>query len=849
MKMKANKKVSSLPLAFAMALSITACGSQAVETTQSVEPTGSTQSAETTESTVPVSSGIQAQELGSGNPKWTETKTSDGWMEVTNEGGVTLGYSPDSGLSLIQVDGFAFKDLNGNGELDVYEDWRNDDATRARDLADKLSVEEMIPLFLHGGWMSFGATIDGTDLEYIEAGGRAGVTRSAANTGNTGMAVEWTNALQALCEGTGNWGIPATVSVDPCNISNTIDQLSLASTFDPDVAFELGVAHGKMYRAVGITMLLGPQIDIVTTPVLARTSGTYGEDPALSRDIADAYISGLQSTWADDGTDLGWGSDSVYAIAKHFVGAGAAEGGRNDHGDTGKYDVFPGENFAAHLIPFADGAFNLTRSITGTAGCMPNYAISYSRDGSLGELVGGAYSAYKLNYLWDNDWQGYIVTDFGIVTDGSEPFGVEDLTVGERFAKLLINGNHSIGGSSDVAGATEGYELAVDEIGEEAATAKLRELSYRFVLMQMELELFDNAYITSDNAFAQNYNADTDALSLEMQEKGIIMLKNTDNVISAADDSAEKATVYVPYVFTPGSGATGEEAEAAASSGGSTTASWDPVMNLDSVAKYYNVVTDTLLDPSGTPDAEGNPTYTEEDIVRATTDELASCTLAIVTMDAPSTDSATDADGKYLPASLQYGEYTATTARRESIAGGVTTESINDGYYGTKTQDVKENRSYYNNTVGKDANYADLELLQYVKETVPTSCKIVVLMASGKPMVWSEVEPLADAIFVYYGSSGFNGSWFFADALLNVVSGKTEPSGLLTLQQPISMEATEDQDEDVPRDVECYVDANGNTYDFAFGLNWSGVINDDRVATYNVPALTTPENWEFHYAE
>lgn len=840
--MKSSKKPLALLLALVMVFSLAACTANTDDPGESDgDLAESKPPAEAVDGVVPA---ITPEELGSGSPKWTETKTSDGWMEVTNTGGETLGYSPDSGVSLIQVDGFAFKDLDGDGLLDGYEDWRNDNETRAMDLASQMSVEEMIPLFTHGGWMSFGATIDGTDLEYIQAGGRAGVTRSAANSGNTGMAVEWSNALQAASETHGNWGIPAMVSVDPANISRTIDQMSLGVTFDTDIAFELGVQHGKMYRAVGISMLLGPQIDIVTTPILARTSGTYGEDPALSRDIADAYISGLQSTWSDDGSDLGWGYDSVYAIAKHYAAAGAAEGGRNDHGDSGKYDVFPGDNYAAHLIPFFDGAFKLTRSSTGTAGVMPNYAISYSRDGSLGELVGGAYSDYKMDMLWENDWQGFIVTDFGIVTDGSQPFGVEDLTVAERFAKLLLAGNHSIGGSSDIEGATEGYELAVEEAGEEVAFGLLKELSYRFILVEMNCELFDNAYITLDNAYAQNFNSDTDAYAYETQAKTVIMLKNTDDLIKQADSSAEKQTVYVPYKFTAAS----EPNAMMASSGGSSAASWDPVLDLDVVAKYFNVVTDTLGEPSGEPDEEGNPTYTENDLTRASAAELATCDIALVAMSAPATDSSVDEEGNYLPPSIQYAEYTADTARRESIAGSVTTEVVNDGYYGTKSQDVKENRSYYGNTTGKDSNYADLELLQYVKSVIPASCKTVVIMAATRPLVWTEVEPMADAILLYYGGAGFGGAWFYEEVLMDIVTGKTEPYALLNMQQPASMEAVEAQDEDVPRDMECYVDANGNTYDFAFGLNWSGVINDERVKTYTAEPLTTPESIEFHYA-
>ena len=841
--MKKTKRFFALLLALAMTASLAACNTAGTPSDSAAPSTAPADSQEPVQSEQPATSenGVIAPispDAADVAAKWTEEKTADGWYKVTNEGGATLGYSKDSGVSIIQVDGYAFKDLDRDGVLDGYEDWRNSDEDRARDLANQMGVDEMTPLFTHGGWRSFGSTIEGDDLTYVQEGGRGGVTRSAINEGNTTMAVDWTNALQALCEATGSWGIPATISVDPSHISNTIDQNSLAATMSTDEAFALGVEHGKQYRATGVTMLLGPQIGIGTQPTMTRATGTFSEDPALCRDLADAYISGLQSTFDENGNDLGWGDDSVYAIAKHYVGDGAPEGGRNDHSDTGKFDVFPGNNFEAHLIPFHDGAFNLTMSSTKECGVMPNYAISYSRDGSLGELVGGGYSTYKMGFLYDNDYQGFILTDWQITNDGQQCFGVEDLTMVERFAALYKSGMHQIGGTADNAAAAEGYELVVDELGEEEALKLLRNAVYHFVLSQFQCGLYENAYISLDNAIDTVWNNDTDAASKEQQLKSVIMLKNSGNVI--AQGSGEGKTVYVPYQFTPAS--TGSNA-----SSGSTAASWKPVLDLDAVGKYFTVVTDTLKDPSGEPDEDGNPTYTENDIVRASAAEISACDLILMHMDAPNQDSAQDEEGNWLPASLQYGEYTATNARRESLAGTVTTETINDGYYGNKSQDVKENRSYAGNTVGQDKNYSQLELLQYLNG-IKGNAKIVVLMskASGPSvMVWSEVEPLADAILFYYGST----SWFFAESLLDIISGTVEPSGLLPFQMPASMDAVEAQDEDVPRDLECYVDADGNTYDFTFGLNWSGKINDERVQKYSAEALTKVESIEFHYAD
>lgn len=80
--------------------------------------------------------------------KWQEQQV-DEFMLVTQKGAPTLGYSPQSGVKLLTVDGFAFKDLNRNDSLDAYEDWRLTAQERAADLASKLSLEEIAGLMLY----------------------------------------------------------------------------------------------------------------------------------------------------------------------------------------------------------------------------------------------------------------------------------------------------------------------------------------------------------------------------------------------------------------------------------------------------------------------------------------------------------------------------------------------------------------------------------------------------------------------------------------------------------------------------------------------------------------------------
>ncbi len=101
---------------------------------------------------------------------------------------------------------------------------------------------------------------------------------------------------------------------------------------------------------------------------------------------------------------------------------------------------------------------------------------------------------------------------------------------------------------------------------------------------------------------------------------------------------------------------------------------------------------------------------------------------------------------------------------------------------------------------------------------------VIVLIDVSNPMVFSEIEKSASAIVVHFGVQD--------QALMDIITGAAEPSGLLPFQMPADMKTVEEQYEDVPRDMNCYVDSDGNKYDFGFGLNWKGVINDERVAKY-----------------
>ena len=768
---------------------------------------------------------ITPEELGSGEVKWSEEETDDGWMMVTNDGGETLGYSSDSGVTLIQVDGFAFKDLNRNGQLDLYEDWRQEAADRATDLASQLPADMIAGLMVHesiGSYQDDGAdasTFGGALFsESMQEGVRT--TLNFATSYPITTQVAWNNNAQELAESL-DYGIPVTISTNPLSIG-WAGNLALGATFDPEYVKEVSEMQADQYRALGMTTLLGPQIDLTTEPRWSRIDGAWGEDPALSRDLTNAAISGFQSTYDESGNDLGWGADSVIAMMKHFPGDGPGESGREAHSDSGKYNVYPGDAFETSLIPFIDGGLNLDSATGEAAGVMTSYSIAYSEDGSLGDLVGSAFSEYKISILRDTyGYDSLICTDWSVTADldgspGGTPWGVEDIPVAERIYMAISAGVDQIGGQHDnpQGHIRDAYAIAVEEMGEEEALARFRESARRILTNTFLVGLFENPYILiSDAQELINGEAYT-AAALESQQKSVVMLKNDGNVIKAAESSEEKPTVYIPMKFEDGQ--------------------WILPVNRSSADHYYNVVTDTVWNPSGEADADGNPTYTENDIIRASAAELAECDYALVIVSNPqnATQGYDEATGKYVPISLQYGEYTANSeaVRAESISGNIVETEVM-GTYGVVTMNEKENRSYYGESA-TITNTSDLEGILYTAENMPEDAPVIVAVNTTNPLIFSEFEDQVDAILVGFGIDN--------DVFMDIVTGQVEPSGLLPLQMPANMETVEAQYEDVPRDMECYVDSAGNTYDFGFGLNWSGVIQDERTETYCVEPLTEP---------
>ena len=460
---------------------------------------------------------------------------------------------------------------------------------------------------------------------------------------------------------------------------------------------------------------------------------------------------------------------------------------------------------------------------------MTSYSVAYTEDEAYGELVATAYSDYKIGLLRSYGFDGVVCTDWAVL-DGKN-YGVENLEPVERVAKALAAGVDQFGGESDLGLIRGGIALFIED-GEEEAEASVRNSGRRILKQMFQLGLFENPYLELKQSVATVFSKNEEAL--KMQEKTIVMLKNDGAIAEHASD--DKPTVYVPLVFTPATeGFVGQNFSSA-----------DLPVDMDYLSQYFNVVTDTVSETlTGPADQNGNPTLCYDDIIRASAEELAACDMALVFARTPKnttqwhiTGGYNMYTGEYIPLSLQYGEYVADGEYVDKVSvAGQTLYSQVQTPYGTQTVSEQENQSYYGKTASID-NVTDLTMIQYAVDNMPESAKIVVAMnTEGKSpvahMVMSEFEADVDAIL--YGFNVNN------QAFVAIAAGETEPTALLPIQLPASMEAVEKQLEDVPRDMECYVDSMGNTYDFAFGLNWSGKIEDERVEKYYNNMPTAPQ--------
>lgn len=483
---------------------------------------------------------------------------------------------PDIGVTTCGVivrDGLYFKDMDNSGELAPYKDWRLSPEERAKDMVAHLRLDQQAGLVLNtlfntpvaptraeaagaDGKPEFGKiykhhdpdekpipgplpgmTMSIDDADVLDKHITAGVYRGDMHC-EAGMVALYHNAGTQMLEYEackGGVAIPYSLHTNPINIGYP-DSLGIGAAVlgdgNADFVYEMADTDRKMMKAEGLHIMYGPQVDVATDPRWPRTNGTYGERTDVTSDITEALIKGYQN--GDGGLNEG----SVVLTVKHFPGDAPSENGFEPHVPIGQWRIYrtPGSMEKYHLPPFQRAFDHKASSI------MPDYSRiaadgravpqTYRGEVTSTEAVPSAYSKELLTDLARNKmgFDGYINSDSGITT--VQIYGVEDLTVPQRYAKAISAGTDVIGGNTDPENIIKAVKDGL------LPKADLDRASYNRLLSLFRTKRVDNPYLDPDQADqARQDNFDgAKKKAYEANQKAVVLVKNHGGVLPLAKE-------------------------------------------------------------------------------------------------------------------------------------------------------------------------------------------------------------------------------------------------------------------------------------------------------------------------
>jgi beta-glucosidase len=601
---------------------------------------------------------------------------------------------------------YTFRDLNKNGKLDVYEDPRQPVEKRIQDILKQMTLEEKAGMMFYSPTKvnSDGSIEDRPGKDMLSSLSPAAITEidqrhithfNLFQVPAIDSLAIWYNHIQKHAEQT-RLGIPITIASDPRNqdaggffampgktFSTWPDPLGLAAIGDAKEVEKFADISRQELIAAGIRQGLHPQVDLATEPRWPRISGTFGEDANLSSKLTFAYIKGYQGDKIS--------STSVAMMTKHFPGGGPQKEGLDPHFKFQKGEIYPGNNWSYHLLPF-EAAFKAN-----TAAIMPYYGVPMGRPGV--EEVGFSYNkkiitdTLRKKYHYD----GVVCTDWGLVSPAKigsfvwEPkaWGVENLSTEEKVQKIIDAGVDQFGGES-----LPGVIVKLVKEGK-VSEKRINESVVRLLRLKFELGLFDNPYIDEKKAGEIVGNDEFVKAALDAQRRSLTLLKNDNHTLPL---SLNKLKIYIKNI------------------------------NPKVAAEYGTIV-----------------------------DDPKQADIAIIRLKTPF--------------------YPIPEANGNPIAG----------FFHFGDLDFKGQQ---------------LDDILSLEKTVPT----VVDIYLDRPAVIPEISANAKALF---GSFGSNDA-----AFLDVVFGKYKPQGHLPIELPSSMDAVQNQKEDLP------YDSKDPLYKFGYGLSY-----------------------------
>jgi beta-glucosidase len=445
---------------------------------------------------------------------------------------------------------FQFKDLNKNSQLDPYEDWRLPVDERIDNLVRLMTLEEKVGLMFHpnmsvpaDGKIIYSLTDEERKaLENANVVTFPGQVRQIATAKsfieeknfrillNNGIAdpkifAQWSNGMQEIAEAS-RLGIPVIFSTDPRHgitagqnpgakqyFSQWPGYPGVAASRDMALIKQYGEIVAEEYRAVGLHMMLGPQIDVPTEPRWGRSNSSFSESAELTAEQLAAFMDGAQDSLV--------GPNKIILNIKHWPGGGSQDNG------SAQFLVYPGNNFDYHLIPWKTGIAKGTLIITGF------YVGTYF------DTLGIGYSKYLNTEVLSGKlgFKGVISTDWGVINRGPLRPDLKDMSVKDRF-EMVINAG------VDQFGAETTPEPIIELVKEGKISEERINIAVKRILKcHFLLGLFEDPYVDPEAAAQILQSGKNQKAAYEAQLESVVLLTNEGILPSGKSD--EKADIYV----------------------------------------------------------------------------------------------------------------------------------------------------------------------------------------------------------------------------------------------------------------------------------------------------------------
>ena len=412
---------------------------------------------------------------------------------------------------IIEADGYQFKDLNDNGVLDAYEDWRLSPQERAENLLSLMTVEQKAAQMVHltlvtqkDSWFNKNNVGFALVYEYIfepeeeEDEEESDETQTPISSARN--AAMRTNEIQELSESS-ELGIPVIFSMDTKagaafvkDATYLPDEINQGAAGDVELVTRLNEVLKEELKAVGVRMALSPDADLITDPRWGRNQECYSEDVETVETMIAAAVKALQG---ENGLD----ENSVMATVKHFPGAGA-----QTNGVDGSPLTISEDSIDLHLAGFK-AAID-----AGVAAVMPyGYSTVPYLGGDAVDNSADQSAAVMTDLLrGELGYEGIIQTDWGLNFVGAANAGADVLGgAGVRSTAQLVDG--------------------VDE-------ALLTDACRRILIAKFQMGLFENPYVDEDAAEDIIGSDEHKAVAKEAAAKSFTLVKY-ENAASLADQS------------------------------------------------------------------------------------------------------------------------------------------------------------------------------------------------------------------------------------------------------------------------------------------------------------------------